>query len=79
MSACVLGSSIICADLVLRPIYRKDFQIVRNNDFLSASLCLSAGVMVSILPGNWVGYTGINVSSSSAPSTACCPVANVTC
>ena len=52
--ACVLGSAVICADLVLRRVYRKDFQIVSNNGFLSASLCLSAGVMVSREPGEEV-------------------------
>lgn len=41
-----MGSSVICADLVLRRVYRKDFQIVSNNGFLSASLCLSSGVML---------------------------------
>ena len=48
--ACILGSAVICADIVLRRIYRKDFEIVSNNVFLSASLCLSAGVMVSWKP-----------------------------
>ena len=47
--ACVLGSSVICADLILwRFSRRKSFQIVHNNTFLSASLSLSAGVMVSL-------------------------------
>ncbi|KAG2411697.1 hypothetical protein HFD88_009253 [Aspergillus terreus] len=45
--ACVLGSSIICVDLLLRRFSRrKHFQIVSNNGFLSASLCLSAGVIL---------------------------------
>ncbi|OOF92429.1 hypothetical protein ASPCADRAFT_210289 [Aspergillus carbonarius ITEM 5010] len=45
--ACVLGSSVICADLILwRFSRRKSFQIVHNNTFLSASLSLSAGVML---------------------------------
>lgn len=28
---------------------RRSFQIANNNDFLSSSLCLSAGVMVSLM------------------------------
>ncbi|KAL3439569.1 Zinc/iron permease [Aspergillus tetrazonus] len=45
--ACVLGSSVICVDLLLRRFWpRSHFQIVRNNSFLSASLCLSAGVII---------------------------------
>ncbi|KAL4925036.1 Zn(2+) transporter ZRT3 [Aspergillus undulatus] len=45
--ACVLGSSVICADLILRRFWpRSHFQIVHNNAFLSASLCLSAGVIL---------------------------------
>jgi ZIP family zinc transporter len=47
-AACVLGSAVICADIVLRRItHDKRFQIANSNNFLSASLCLSAGVMVS--------------------------------
>ncbi|KAL2832839.1 ZIP metal ion transporter [Aspergillus cavernicola] len=46
-AACVLGSSVICVDLLLRRFYpRSNFQIVHNNGFLSASLCLSAGVIL---------------------------------
>ncbi|KAJ5151186.1 uncharacterized protein N7482_010438 [Penicillium canariense] len=45
--ACVLGSAVICADLVLRRVtHDKRFQIANSNNFLSASLCLSAGVML---------------------------------
>ncbi|KAF7115413.1 hypothetical protein CNMCM5793_002229 [Aspergillus hiratsukae] len=45
--ACVLGSSLICIDVLLRRFSRrKSFQIVNSNGFLSASLCLSAGVML---------------------------------
>lgn len=47
-TACVLGSAIICVDIIVRHITRdKKFQIANSNNFLSASLCLSAGVMVS--------------------------------
>ncbi|KAL4971379.1 Zinc/iron permease [Aspergillus desertorum] len=46
-AACVLGSSVICVDLLLRRFWpRSHFQIVHNNAFLSASLCLSAGVII---------------------------------
>ncbi|PYH95795.1 hypothetical protein BO71DRAFT_350704 [Aspergillus ellipticus CBS 707.79] len=45
--ACVLGSSVICVDLLVwRVSRRKSFQIVHSNAFLSASLSLSAGVML---------------------------------
>ncbi|KAL4867392.1 hypothetical protein BDV12DRAFT_120427 [Aspergillus spectabilis] len=45
--ACVLGSSVICVDILLRRFWpHSNFQIVHNNGFLSASLCLSAGVIL---------------------------------
>ncbi|CAG8924556.1 unnamed protein product [Penicillium salamii] len=45
--ACVLGSSIICVDVLVRVLSRrKSFQIANSSNFLSASLCLSAGVML---------------------------------
>jgi ZIP family zinc transporter len=47
--ACVLGSSVICVDVVVQVLSRrKSFQIANSSNFLSASLCLSAGVMVSL-------------------------------
>ncbi|RAH70471.1 Zn(2+) transporter ZRT3 [Aspergillus aculeatinus CBS 121060] len=72
-AACVLGSSVICVDIVLRQLTRrKDFQIVHNNAFLSASLCLSAGVMLftslySMLPTshNYLIRAGWSPSSSA--------------
>ncbi|KAL3467213.1 Zinc/iron permease [Aspergillus heterothallicus] len=46
-AACVLGSSVICVDLLVRRFSpRSDFQIAHSNVFLSASLCLSAGVIL---------------------------------
>ncbi|PLB38132.1 Zn(2+) transporter ZRT3 [Aspergillus candidus] len=46
-TACVLGASLVCADVLLRRFsHQKNFQIVNNNGFLSASLCLSAGVLL---------------------------------
>ncbi|KAE8393221.1 Zinc/iron permease [Aspergillus alliaceus] len=45
--ACILGSAFICVDVLFRHFSKgKGFQIVNNNAFLSASLCLSAGVML---------------------------------
>ncbi|KAI9370579.1 Zinc/iron permease [Aspergillus egyptiacus] len=45
--ACILGSSVICIDLLLRRFSpQTNFQIVHNNGFLSASLSLSAGVIL---------------------------------
>ncbi|KFY17178.1 hypothetical protein V491_05093 [Pseudogymnoascus sp. VKM F-3775] len=46
--ACVLGSSIICIDLVLRHIPRwKHFSIQDSSLFLACSMSLSFGVMVT--------------------------------
>ena len=46
--ACVVGSSIICVDLLIQCFPRgKDFRIEDSNSFLSSSLSLSFGVMVS--------------------------------
>ncbi|KAJ5990663.1 hypothetical protein N7522_010870 [Penicillium canescens] len=56
--ACVLGSAIICVDFVVQTLsHRKSFQIANSSNFLSASLCLSAGVMLftslySMLPNS---------------------------
>ncbi|KAI9762197.1 MAG: nuclease [Chaenotheca gracillima] len=56
--ACVLGSSIICIDIVVRLFPgKKHFRIQDSNTFLSASLSLSAGVMLfsalySMLPSS---------------------------
>ncbi|KAJ5888681.1 hypothetical protein N7495_008722 [Penicillium taxi] len=45
--ACVFGASLICVDVILRQTAMfKGFQITNSNSFLSASLCLSAGVML---------------------------------
>ncbi|KAF7594544.1 hypothetical protein BBP40_008991 [Aspergillus hancockii] len=45
--ACILGSAMICVDVLFRRFSKqKSFEIVHNNGFLSASLCLSAGVML---------------------------------
>lgn len=47
--ACVAGSSIICVDLIIRHIPgKRNFRIQDSNAFLSGSLSLSFGVMVSI-------------------------------
>ena len=46
--ACVAGSSIICVDLLLQKIPRmRNFRIQESSSFLSASLSLTFGVMVS--------------------------------
>ncbi|KKK19236.1 hypothetical protein AOCH_007151 [Aspergillus ochraceoroseus] len=45
--ACVLGSAVICVDVLLqRFTHGSSFQIVYHNGFLSASLSLSAGVIL---------------------------------
>ncbi|KAA8652404.1 hypothetical protein EYZ11_002885 [Aspergillus tanneri] len=70
--ACVLGSSVICIDVLLRRFsHRKNFQIVNNNAFLSASLGLSAGVMLftslySMLPTSLEYLTRAGLSPSLA-------------
>ncbi|KAG0161536.1 hypothetical protein PDIDSM_9070 [Penicillium digitatum] len=56
--ACVLGSSIICVDVLVQVVSRRrSFRIANSSNFLSASLCLSAGVMLftslySMLPNS---------------------------
>lgn len=48
--ACIVGSSIICVDLIIQRIpSQRDFRIQDSDAFLSASLSLSSGVMVSSL------------------------------
>ncbi|CAL5875172.1 uncharacterized protein PFLUO_LOCUS9476 [Penicillium psychrofluorescens] len=70
--ACVLGSTVICADLVLRRLtHYKSFQIANSNNFLAASLCLSAGVMLftslySMLPTSKEYLARAGFSSTTA-------------
>lgn len=46
--ACVFGASVICVDIIVRQFPgKKDFRIQDSDTFLSASLSLSFGVMVS--------------------------------
>jgi len=48
-SACVLGASIICVDIIVRLLpSKRDFRIQDSNVFLAASLSLSFGVMVRV-------------------------------
>ncbi|KAF3392724.1 Zinc-regulated transporter 3 [Penicillium rolfsii] len=76
--ACVLGSAVICADIVLRRVtHDKSFQIANSNNFLSASLCLSAGVMLftslySMLPNSkdYLTRAGFSPSVSAYILTA---------
>ncbi|GFF28883.1 zinc-regulated transporter 3 [Aspergillus udagawae] len=73
--ACVLGSSLICIDVLLRRFSRrKSFRIVNSNGFLSASLCLSAGVMLftslySMLPTSKEYLTRAGFSPRAAAYT----------
>jgi hypothetical protein len=47
--ACMFGASLICIDLILRRLPgQRNFKIEESNAFLSSSLSLSFGVMVSI-------------------------------
>ncbi len=49
MLACVVGASIICVDLIIQRIPgQRNFRIQDSNTFLSSSLSLSFGVMVSL-------------------------------
>lgn len=49
--ACILGAGIICVDVVVRRFPRMEgFSITESDGFLSASLSLSFGVMVWLLP-----------------------------
>lgn len=46
--ACILGSSIICIDLLIQKLPgKRDFRIQDSNAFLASSLSLSFGVMVN--------------------------------
>ncbi|KAI9927659.1 hypothetical protein MW887_003280 [Aspergillus wentii] len=73
--ACVLGSAVICADMVVRRFSRqKNFQIANSNGFLSASLCLSAGVMLftslySMLPTSKQYLTRAGLSARASAYT----------
>lgn len=50
ITACVAGSSIICVDLLIQRIPgKRHFRIQDSNIFLSSSLSLTFGVMVSVL------------------------------
>ena len=45
--ACIVGSSIICIDIIVRQLPgKRNFKISESNVFLAASLSLSFGVMV---------------------------------
>lgn len=61
--ACIIGSSIICIDLITRYIPKlRSFKVRKSKTFLSASLSLSFGVMIfsalySILPEASVYFT----------------------
>ncbi|KAJ5751983.1 hypothetical protein N7520_008900 [Penicillium odoratum] len=73
--ACVLGATVICADLIVRRVTNdKTFQIANSNNFLSASLCLSAGVMLftslySMLPTSKEYLTRAGFSPSASAYT----------
>ncbi|KAJ5542217.1 hypothetical protein N7535_004639 [Penicillium sp. DV-2018c] len=70
--ACVLGSAIICIDVLVQVLSRhKSFQIANSSNFLSASLCLSAGVMLftslySMLPTSKEYLTRAGFSSAAS-------------
>ena len=52
-TACVLGASVICIDILIRQFPGKqNFRIQDSDTFLSASLSLSFGVMVFPIPPN---------------------------
>lgn len=70
--ACVLGSAVICVDLILRKCgARKNFQITSSNAFLSASLSLSSGIMLfsslySMLPTSKKYLTRAGLSAQAS-------------
>ncbi|KGO73796.1 Zinc/iron permease [Penicillium italicum] len=71
--ACVLGSSIICVDVLVQVVSRRksSFKIANSSNFLSASLCLSAGVMLftslySMLPTSKQYLTRAGFSPAAA-------------
>lgn len=70
--ACVLGSSIICVDLLTKHIPRwRHFSIRENSTFLSASLSLSFGVMIfSALYGILPEANAYLVNAGKSPQAA---------
>lgn len=62
--ACVVGSSIICVDLIIQCIpTKRNFRIQDSDAFLSASLSLSFGVMVSALMRSQGSFSSNKVSA----------------
>ncbi|KAL8796362.1 MAG: hypothetical protein Q9195_001269 [Heterodermia aff. obscurata] len=77
--ACVVGSSIICVDLIVQRIpSKKDFRIQDSDAFLSASLSLSFGVMLfsslySMLPSakDYLIHGGLSPRSAAYAVIGC--------
>ncbi|PGH36115.1 hypothetical protein GX50_00970 [[Emmonsia] crescens] len=73
-AACVLGSSIICVDVIARTCFGfKNFKIADSNVFLASSLSLSAGVLLftslySMLPTSKAYLIKAGLSPSAAAS-----------
>lgn len=72
--ACVLGSAIICVDVIVRKLTHRKFQIANSSNFLAASLCLSAGAMLftsltSMLPTSEQYLTRAGLSARAAAFT----------
>ncbi|KAL8701953.1 MAG: hypothetical protein Q9224_000252 [Gallowayella concinna] len=77
--ACVVGSSIICVDLIIQRIPgKRNFRIQDNNTFLSSSLSLSFGVMMfsslySMLPSakNYLTKGGLSPQAAAYTIIGC--------
>lgn len=77
--ACIVGSSIICVDLIIQRIPgKRNFRIQDNNTFLSASLSLSFGVMLfsslySMLPSSkrYLTQTGLSPRAAAYVVIGC--------
>lgn len=73
--ACILGSAIVCIDLLVQSCTRrKSFRIINNSEFLSASLCLSSGVLLytslySMLPNSQTNLARAGFSPRAAAYT----------
>lgn len=78
-SACVVGASIICIDLVVQRFPGKeDFRIQDSNDFLASSLSLSFGIMLfsslnNMLPEaqDYLSKGGMSESTSAWTTIGC--------
>ncbi|KAH8696044.1 putative ZIP metal ion transporter [Talaromyces proteolyticus] len=65
-AACIIGASIICVDVIMRSCCgMRKFDITTNSTFLSSSMGLSAGVMVSFAQFQYLSRSGLSGSAAA--------------